>query len=95
MACGAIPESFESLNNSLSLQPKPWSGVAHRKRQSGLPVFLKNNTKPKPVWQEIVNFSSRPFRPSMGAFFAPSETLSDLINRIPIRPTPGASSTIF
>jgi len=63
MACGAVSES----------SPKPWPHAAHVKRQSGLPVFLKNNTKPQSAWQEIVDFLNQPLGAQPGAFAAPRE----------------------
>jgi hypothetical protein len=35
------------------------AAAAHEKRWLGLSGFLKNNTKSRPVWQEIVDFSYR------------------------------------
>jgi hypothetical protein len=46
--------------------------------------FLKNDTTPRPVWQEIVDFSFfQRIAPRPSAFRSPSGTASELINRIP------------
>src|SRR5580704_8242056 len=67
MAYGAISES-SSVRNAEAL-------VARRAReaQSGLPVFLKNNTRPQPAWQEIVDFLNQPRCAQPGALAAPRE----------------------
>jgi len=36
--------------------PTSLSRVAHEKCELGLPIFLKNNIKSQPAWQEIVDF---------------------------------------
>jgi hypothetical protein len=64
MAYGAISESSPVRNTLVA---------AHVKRQSGLPVFLKNNTRPQPAWQEIVDFLNQPLGAQPGAFAAPRE----------------------
>jgi hypothetical protein len=51
MVCGAISESFPVLT------AKPSSRFAHGKAPARLSVFLKNNTRLQPAWQEIVDFS--------------------------------------
>jgi len=48
------------------------SRVAHEKCEPGFPIFLKNNIKSQPAWQEIVDFSSRTTPPSARRFHWPS-----------------------
>jgi hypothetical protein len=36
------------------LTPKAWSRLAHERCKPGSSNFLKNNTRPRPAWQEIV-----------------------------------------
>jgi hypothetical protein len=67
IACGAIPESFPLLT------PMSLSRVAHEKCEPGSPIFLKNNIKSQPAWQEIVDFSSRTTPPSARRFHWPSK----------------------
>jgi hypothetical protein len=67
MACGAIPGSFPLLT------PMSLSRVAHEKCEPGFPIFLKNNIKSQPAWQEIVDFSSRTTPPSARRFHWPSK----------------------
>jgi hypothetical protein len=50
MAYLAINEPFPALDGEVS-------GRRQREHQAGSLVFLKNNTTPKPAWQEIVDFS--------------------------------------
>jgi hypothetical protein len=52
MVSGAIPESSPVLN------AKPWSRVG--RGANGVSGFLKNNTRPRSAWQEIVVFFKRP-----------------------------------
>jgi hypothetical protein len=46
------------------LNAEAWSRVAHGKRQPAVSTFRKNNTKPQPVWQEIVDVSYPAFESS-------------------------------
>ena len=55
---GAIPKLHLGSYESFPLpNAEAHRSVAHGKRQPGLWAFLKNNTRSRPAWQEIVDFS--------------------------------------
>jgi hypothetical protein len=53
------------------------------KGEPDLSAFLKNNIRPLPAWQEIVDFSQSSIPALDRPFRHPRERGSDLVNRIP------------
>jgi hypothetical protein len=70
-------------------------GRRHRKEPAGLATFLKNNTTPLPVWQEIVDFSQSSVPALNRRSHRSSRTPSDLSGGIPITQRRGRRGTRF